>query len=153
MKELSDVDLKAFKGSLQAGYGFTKACHFIFRSVAEMSALVNSNEDFKELCLTCLKFHIRALLAIGQKHLQEMDFDQFVKQNGFMTRFVGKLTLWEEFSTSNELNREKFIKAVYVYKYPEEVATACGLTIDKMYDFIYADDTLYNYMFKIRFIT
>lgn len=146
--DFTDVDLTAFKASLKSGYGFTKACQYIMRDVKEMSEIVKTDPDFKALCEDCIKAHIRALLAMGQQHLVDKDFDKFDKQNGFMTRYVGKLTIWAEFSTPSELDQKKFLKAVYIYKYPEEVATAVGMTIPEMHDYIVADGILTTFLSK-----
>lgn len=150
---LSEQDLISFKSSLKQGYGFTKSCGYIMADIVEMSKLVRDDSDFKELCLECIKVHIRALLAVGQKHLQELDFASFMRQNMIMTRYVGNLNIWEDYTTKDKLTTDMFMKAVYLYRYPEEVATACGMTYIEMYDFIKNDKFLANYLTKVKWIT
>lgn len=152
MKQLDIRDQRTFKASLQSGYGFTKSCQFILRNVKEMSDLVEEDESFKKLCEEAVKAHIRKLIQLGMKQLVDLNFDKFVKQNSFMTRFIGRLTLWGEFCTEQELDSKKLLKAVYLYRYPEEVATACGLTLEDLYDYIQEEEVVNSYLTKIGFM-
>lgn len=153
MIEFNDKDLIAFKTSLKSGYGLTKACQFIFFDIQEISEHIRENKSFHALCEDCVKVHLRGLLAMGQQHLVDLDFDKFARQNAFMTRFIGRLTLWGEFSIKDELDTKKFLKAVYLYKYPEEVATACSMSLPEMYDYIITDEVLFTFLSKKHWIS
>lgn len=153
MIELTEADLKTVKASLKTGYGLTKASAFILKHVKDLSELIRNDPDFKTLCEDCIKVHVQALLATNQSHLMNMDFDKYIKQNAHMTRHICKLTLWEEYTTKKTINPELFIKAMYLYKYPEEVATACGFDLSEMYDYIKDNEVLVNYVSKTNWIS
>lgn len=150
--DLTPEKLALFKSSLKQGYGLTKTCQFIFADIKEVSEMVREDESFKELCEECIIFHTAVRLKIGQENLKDLDFSAFMRQNMLMTRYIGTLTLWEDYSTKEKLTRDEFMKAIYLYKYPEEVATACGLTYIEMYDYIKNDEFLSNYLSKVKWI-
>lgn len=152
MIQITDAELAIFKASLKLGMGFTKSCNSIFKPVKEMSKMYTKDPTFKELCQDCMKQHMAGLLNMGQKAVVDKNFKTFVDHNGFITRFVVKMTIWEEFSTKKTINDKEFYKAIYLYRYPEEVATACGLTLGEMYDFIGQYEKLTIFVESIGFI-
>jgi len=156
MIELNDNELQVFKASLNSGYGFTKSCHYLLRDVEEMAEYARTEPGFMDFCEEAVKAHTQRMIMMGMKHLTELDFDKFLKQNGFMTRLVGKLTLWGEYCAKedlkNDIEGKKLLKAVFLYKYPEEVATACSMTLSELYDHIQENGVINNYLSQIGFV-
>lgn len=153
MIELSELDIETIKAGLRSGHGFTKTASFIMVDVKDLSELYINDKSFKDMCDESVKSHVQAVLSSTQKRLLEKEFEKYVKENAHLSKFITKLTLWEEHSSKDKLTTDIFIKAIHLYIHPDEVATSCGLSRSEMYDYIKSNETLSDYVSRISWIT
>lgn len=152
MITLSNVQVQTIKAGLISGHGLTKTAGFLHVHVRELSVLIKNDPAFKEMCNECIEKHVQAILSSEQSDLLEKQFDKYLKEHNYLSRFVTKLTLWEEHATKMSITRENFLKAMYLYKDPLETATACGMEIEEMYSYIKSDNVLSGYIAKINWL-
>ena len=125
-----------FINALKDGLGLTKAAMMINKSAKEVTLFLKTNSDFYTDCMSAVTTAYKTLLVISNSYLQKKEFETWQRNNDLIRNFVFKLTMWEDYTNKKELTDRKLLKAVVLYKYNEEIATACGLSMDEFADLL-----------------
>jgi len=136
---LTAQEKTVFMHSLRNGLGFSKSCLMVDRTPKEITSWIKDsdlgNEFFRER-ITNVTTAYKHLLIVSNTFIQSNNFDKWKQNNELIRNFLYKLNLWECYTTKEGVTPEIFLKAIMLYKYDDEVATAIGFTLEEYADFI-----------------
>lgn len=147
---LTSEQKSIFINALKNGLGLTKAAMMIAISPKEITVFLKGSAQFHTDCVIAVSTAYKTLLVISNSYIQKKEFESWQKNNDLIRNFVFRLTMWEEYSKKDDLTDRKLLKAVVLYKYNEEIATACGLSMDDFADLLIEKEYLEMRIHKVR---
>ena len=147
---MNEGERTVFLSALKNGVGLSKASLMINKSAKEISLTLQKDNKFYKECLDNIVEAYKLLLVIANSYVVKKEYESWKKTNELIRSFVFKLVLWEEYSTKIKLTDRILLKAVVVYKYNEEIATACGLTLDEFAELLIEKEYLTNKILSLR---
>lgn len=135
MEQLIDNDKKALIFvSLRNGEGFTLACRNAGLTPEYVTAYINRYPSFGDDCRNYISAGIADLLQKRGQHMTENNYDAVKRIDELRSRFVDGLHLWQcAGKTIYNLHPEV---ATRLYKRPEEVATAYGMSLEAYFSYL-----------------
>lgn len=120
--------------SLRSGEGFTLACHNAGLTPDYVTAYIRRYPSFADECATYISAGIAALLQKRQQHIDEGNYDAVKKVDELRHKFIDRLTLWQ--SAGKTIYNANPDTALLLYKRPEEIATAYGMSYEAYLHYI-----------------
>lgn len=114
--------------SLRNGEGFSIACCNAGLSPEEVSSYIQKYPSFMDECNDYLSAGLADLITQRQTHLKTHDYDTVKKLDEIRSRFIDKLVLWK--SAGKSIYGFNPDVAMQIYKRPQEIATAYGLSYE-----------------------
>ena len=134
MEQLSSDKKAILLVSLRNGEGFSAACRNAGITPEAGSAYITLYPSFADECNNYIGAGIADLLQKRQQHLSENNYEQVRKVDELRSRFVDQLHLWR--CASKSIYGSNPDIALKVYKRPEEVATAYGLSYEAYLNYL-----------------
>lgn len=114
--------------SIRNGEGFSTSCRNASVSPEQVSHYIQEYPSFLDECNDYLSAGLADLITQRQAHLKAYDYDTAKKLDEIRSKFVDKITLWKSAGKAiYGFNQEV---AMQIYKRPEEIATAYGMTLE-----------------------
>ena len=117
---------------------------------AGVSQFFKAQPMFKQKCLDAVSTGYKTLLIVSNTYLTKGEYDRWKENNDLIRQFVFQMNEWECYCKSSAVTPEKFIKAFLLYKYPDEIATAVGMTTEDYVSYILENEFLQGYMHKMQ---
>ena len=114
--------------SLRNGDGFSTACRNAGFTPEQVSSYIKNYPSFADECNNYISAGIADLLGKRQTHLTQTDYEAVKKVDELRSRFVDSLHLWG--SAGKSIYGFNPDIALQVYKRPEEIATAYGMSYE-----------------------
>lgn len=133
MEQLSNEQKAIIFVSLRAGDGFTIACINAGLLPQNVSEYIKEYPSFADECLNYISSGIAELLQKRQQHLSDNNYELVRQVDELKSKFVNTLNLWG--CAGKPIFGVNIQTALKIYKRPEEVSTAYGMTTDAFYQY------------------
>ncbi|PSJ71475.1 hypothetical protein C7N43_39125 [Sphingobacteriales bacterium UPWRP_1] len=120
--------------SLRNGEGFTLACHNAGLTPEYVTDYIGRYPSFADECSNYISAGIASLLQKRQQHLEEGNYDAVKKVDELRQKFIDRLTLWQ--SAGKTIYGTNHENALLLYKRPEEIATAYGMSYEAYLNYL-----------------
>jgi hypothetical protein len=145
---LSDLEQKTILASLQNGLGLTSACMGLHRSPKEVSEFIQANQEFQLECNKILIRGYQTIMGALNDSGSKKRWDKWKDNKDYLAHFITTLNLWESICRPADYSFERFTVAIKRCKLIEETATAMGMTDIELWDRIYKDEKLVQWLMQ-----
>lgn len=145
---LTDLEKNTILSSLQNGLGLTSACAGLHRHPREISEYIRLNPNLELECQKILIRGYQTIMAALNDAGSKKKWDKWKDNREYLTRFITTLNLWESICAPADYSFERFTVAIKRCKLIEETATAMGMTDMELWDKIYKDEKLVQWLMQ-----
>jgi len=147
---MNDSEKLVFISALKNGIGLTRAASMVNMSPKQATELLKRDKKLYQDSIDAISEAYKLLLVIANSYVTKREYESWKKTNELIRGFVFKLVLWEEYSTAETTTDRTLLKAIVIYKYNEEIATACGLTMDEFAELLIEKEYLTEKILSLR---
>lgn len=127
--------------ALREGLGFSYACELSNNSAKEVSSIIEQDNAFREDCQKAVLGASTDFLKMSSDFAEKQDYKKSLEAKENAKKY-GKLVLWESYCKKEEIDGMKMAKALAIYKFEKDAATAVGLTFDEYIEYLSCDDAI-----------
>lgn len=148
---MTELEKQTILATLRNGLGLTYGCKGIHRDPREVSNFINENELFQAACRTQLIAGYQTLIVAMNDAGHKKSWDRWRAQRGNIELFIMGLNLWESLFTAKDWSFENFTMAIRECKTVPETATAMGMLEREIWQKIYQDAKLVQWLMQNNF--
>jgi hypothetical protein len=145
---MTEMERNTVLSSLQNGLGLTSACNGLHVHPKDVSDFILANQEFHQQCQRILISGYQHIMSGLNDAASKKKWDRWKDSHTYLSRFITTLNLWESMGTPATYSFEKFTVAIKRCKQIEETATALGLTDLQLWERIYKDSKLVQWLMQ-----
>lgn len=145
---LTDLEKNTILASLQNGLGLTAACMGLHKHPRDVSEFIRLNPSLELECNKILIRGYQTIIGALNDAGSKKRWDKWKDNQNYLARFITTLNLWECICTPADFTFERFTVTIKRCKQIEETATAMGMTDLELWDRIYKDEKLIQWLMQ-----